>query len=318
MSWVMPAAFGVDALSNLLGPLLGGNSGPAQIDPAIQAALQGRGLDISQAAQESSMRNNMFNQNSMAALQNAYNQNYGGAEKAASQLAQYGAMLAPQQQQLQQDTTQNLLSSGVDMASPFSQYLMAQANQNAANTYGMGASNIINQQAQAGIGNAMDILKMGQTSNRLAGVELPTDSKVYDDQISNFQRLLQNKDASPFLRSMWSAALKNAVAGKESLTHVNQPNNYTVPTWSTPGTATGPAVSGQAGNSNVDYGRYLSSLAPSQREQYQNQISRAQYDYMNSATPQQRQNLGQYMDQYQKNLLFPDGNTSRASWATRS
>ena len=177
-----------------------------QINPEVAAALQQQGIDVNKyLAQLQTQQFNAqlpFNQSMQQysplldqAQQKAYNQLYGGTEQAGAQYAQsalsgeqtpltrqmiadYGNLVGQQRGSQMSGLNQQMGQAGIDPNSPYAMALRQKQQSGLTSDYLRGAGNIANTQAQAGIGNAMNFLQMGQQSERLAGLKSPAIPKT--------------------------------------------------------------------------------------------------------------------------------------------
>lgn len=203
---MLPLTEGIMAGGAFLGGVGGmmsafGSDSPAQIDPAVQVALEQQGIDVSRfmANLEAATRGytlpfaqdlQQYPLQVQQAVQNAYTQSYGGIERGAlnygegafsgapspvatSAINNLAQTYAPMRATAQGQVASNLASANISPDSPLAQYLQSQGQLDLSRSFGQNAASIATNQANQDVQNALRIWETGQNAQHIAGTQMP-------------------------------------------------------------------------------------------------------------------------------------------------
>jgi hypothetical protein len=212
---------GIGAAGEIIGSLLG-SDGPEGMDPATQYILQRMGIDVSSFMAEYNLINQQYQQQMESYGYGAYNDIYGGAQKASGEYAksafegdlspgaenmitQYGQDLGNQQNLSKEDIINQAIQSGRSVDSPDVQAQLAKSSTGVRSAFQGGKSKIMAADYQNNIKNSLSAMEVAK-SGRIAGGEPPatpmdegkaafaaanekytTDKAAYDAKVANIK-----------------------------------------------------------------------------------------------------------------------------------
>lgn len=174
--------------SSLIGGLLG-SDGPSSMSPEAQYEISRLGIDINQFMAVYNLMNQQYSQQMESYGAGAYSDIYGGAETSAGEYAksafdgkltsgaenmitQYGTGLGEQQNLSEDDIINQAVQSGRSVDSPDVQAQLAAAKAGVRSAFAQGKGQIMAQDYQNSVRNAMGAMASARTG-RIGGGEVP-------------------------------------------------------------------------------------------------------------------------------------------------
>jgi hypothetical protein len=206
--WDDVAVAGIGAAGDLFGSLFG-SDGPEGLSPEAQYELQRLGIDMQTFMAVANVMNQQYQQQMESYGAGAYSDIYGGAESAAgdyaksafegkltpgaeNMISQYGTGLGEQQNLSEDDIIAQAVQSGRSVDSPDVQAQLANAKTGVRSAFAQGKGQIMAQDYQNSVRNAMGAMASARTG-RIGGGEPP--ATPMDAENAKYQEAMASWDA---------------------------------------------------------------------------------------------------------------------------